>query len=490
MINMKRCLKFFLSLFFVVCISNVVLYSVKNGINNPYGSQKELNKKYSKATKFFEKGIKLYSTAQIEEAQKELERCIGIFPHYYKARFTLARIFLKKRNLGSALNYIEEAKKNLVLMFKWDKDTRKTSVNRLKQLETYWLERLDKKRAIGEATEVKDAGQYMVCANNIEAYIMKIRNRLKELRESEMSIPVKYYYVHGNIFFRKGEYAKAKAQYLKAVDQDPDHAKSFFNLSTIFFREKHYLKALRYLKLAAHKGIEVQSKSMTMLNRALDRFGEGDWGAQYPAGVYGISLRIGRAKNQLYENLYLAYDVKTGDAVIIDPGAVDKKVEKFIKDRNLTVKFILNTHGHYDHIGANRYYADYYGVKIASHIGDKGLYNGLNKKNIPDQYFSDENNIEAGSLKITLLPVKGHTSGSTCFLINGTLFTGDSLSKGTIGNVDGDDKSDSQKLLKQMVDEIGIKLMKLPGETFICPGHGPPSSIMYEKKSNPFLNEI
>ena len=465
--------------------------------NNPYGNQKALTKAYQKAMPFYQQGIEYFSKGLLSKSEGQMVRCLEIFPHHYRAQFYLARIYLKHRRLDRALKAIRGAESNLVWMFQRDEKTRKRYVNQLKELEKYYIERLEKKREVGAASEVKDPSQYAFCANNIESGLMKIRNRLKELRASHVSTPASYHYVHGNILFRMGDYPNGKIQYLKAIDRSPEHAMAHFNLSTIYFKGKNYLKALRYLERSESLGLKIGQKSKGMLLEKIRKHGEGDWCDFFPRGIYGVSVRIkgniqGNWENQattnaLFENTYIVFDPQSGDAVIIDPGAEDERVDRFIKENKLKVKRILNTHGHFDHTGANRYYATQYRAKVIGPEADKAIYSGLNPENRPDIYVSDDMELKAGSLSIKRFSLPGHTAGSSCYYINGSLFCGDAMAKGTVGSVSATDPKEKRKTHLKMVADIKTKLLSLPANTLICPGHGAPTSVKLELENNPFF---
>jgi hydroxyacylglutathione hydrolase len=177
--------------------------------------------------------------------------------------------------------------------------------------------------------------------------------------------------------------------------------------------------------------------------------------------------------------------------LIIDPGGAEKRIINFINYNNLNVVAILNTHAHYDHVGAINKLKDEFSIPLFLHSKDEKLletanlyaklFDGIGPIKIPtvDYYFDQidiQDYITSFSIKILITP--GHTLGSVCLLIEGYLFTGDTLFNGKIGRVDlpGGDGPTLNKSLNI--------LSKLPNQTTIYPGHGTSSTIGHELKYN------
>lgn len=190
------------------------------------------------------------------------------------------------------------------------------------------------------------------------------------------------------------------------------------------------------------------------------------------------------------ENCYIVSNEKK-DALIIDPGGDDKNIISFIKKNNIKVNAILNTHAHYDHVGAISKLKKEFLIPLFLHSKDKKLLNtanlyaklfeGTGLIKIPTiEYYFDQieiiDHITSFSIKVLFTP--GHTWGSVCLLIGDCLFTGDTLLNGKIGRVDlpGGDEQTLNKSLKV--------LSKLPTNINIYPGHGNPSTIGHELKNN------
>lgn len=199
-----------------------------------------------------------------------------------------------------------------------------------------------------------------------------------------------------------------------------------------------------------------------------------------PAGIYAA-------------NCYLVYSEDDKAAIIVDPGGdVDDLVNEIDKNK-LDLKYIVLTHGHGDHIGAVMALKDRYKVQVLIHEddaellenGELNLSNKMAMGNVEleaDKTLKEGDSIGFGGLEAKVIHTPGHTKGGICLLIKDSLFTGDTLFKGSIGRSDlyGGD-------FEALIDSIKNKLLQLPDETIVYPGHGGQSTIGYEKRTNHFL---
>ena len=189
----------------------------------------------------------------------------------------------------------------------------------------------------------------------------------------------------------------------------------------------------------------------------------------------------------LQTNCYIAIDEETNKAAIIDPGAQASYLMKEIEVLGINIDVILLTHCHFDHNGAveelrNKYNVDVYlnqSEEEYMNIDTTGIFGNLPKFY---KFFDEGQEIKVGSLTFKTIFTPGHTKGGTCFLVEDNLFTGDTLFNGSIGRTDFLGGS-----YNELITSIETKLMPLDNNINVYPGHGPKSSIGYERVKNPFL---
>ncbi|HVJ50448.1 MBL fold metallo-hydrolase [Desulfitobacterium sp.] len=201
----------------------------------------------------------------------------------------------------------------------------------------------------------------------------------------------------------------------------------------------------------------------------------------------------GQAMGVMGANCYILSCPETKKAVVIDPGAEGKRIHSWVLEKGYQVEYILLTHGHLDHIGAVDELRDAFDAKVGIHArdadmlidGQKNLstYMGSSIEMKPaDFLLKDGQTITIGQITLTVLATPGHTLGGVCFLTSDGLISGDTLFAGSIGRTDFPGGS-----LEQLLDGINQKLMVLPEETRVFPGHGEETTIGREKRENPFL---
>ena len=195
----------------------------------------------------------------------------------------------------------------------------------------------------------------------------------------------------------------------------------------------------------------------------------------------------------LAENAYIVGSDETKECAIIDPGAEAARILEEVENLGLTVMYILNTHGHGDHIGAVAAIKEKTGATYAIHENDLSLLRRDSSYAAqmvpdfapppePDMYVHDGDEIEVGDMKLRVIETPGHTQGGVCYYTEGAVFTGDTLFQGSIGRYDMPGGNG-----RQLIQGIMSRLMVLPAETKVYPGHGPDSTITREKMTNPFL---
>ncbi|MHB8845989.1 MAG: MBL fold metallo-hydrolase [Nitrospirota bacterium] len=197
----------------------------------------------------------------------------------------------------------------------------------------------------------------------------------------------------------------------------------------------------------------------------------------------------------LQVNCYIVFDEKTNEAIVIDPGDDAQDILQLVNDKGLKVRHIVNTHAHFDHVGANKALKEATGAELLIHEGDSALLGattsqarmfGMTANSSPkaDRYVKHGDVITAGAVSLTVLHTPGHSAGGISLVSGGVVFTGDALFAGSIGRTDlmGGD-------LTTLITAIRKNLMTLPDDTLVLSGHGPQSTIGEERAENPFLND-
>lgn len=200
-------------------------------------------------------------------------------------------------------------------------------------------------------------------------------------------------------------------------------------------------------------------------------------------------------------NTYVLYDTDSHEAAIVDPGMFDDEersaLDNFITREGLKVVHLINTHAHIDHMLGNAYVENKYGVKAAGNPADDFLAERLAQQarefGLPasglDNFggfvpLRDGDTVSLGKSEIKILEVPGHSPGHIALYdaADGFVAGGDILFQGSIGRADlpGGD-------MRQLIDGIRAKLLTLPPETRVYPGHGPETTIGMELRHNPYL---
>jgi hydroxyacylglutathione hydrolase len=191
-------------------------------------------------------------------------------------------------------------------------------------------------------------------------------------------------------------------------------------------------------------------------------------------------------------NCYIVADEKTKEGLVIDPGDDPQDILKRIQQLALTIKYIVLTHGHFDHVSATAAVKTATNAKLAIHEADAESLNdsmlarlaGVIHKQVPrpDILLKGWEDLTIGGLHFTILPVPGHTPGGIALYGQDVVFTGDTLFEGSIGRTDlpGGD-------YYQIIDSINSRLLVLDDDIGVYPGHGEQTTIGVERDYNPFL---
>jgi glyoxylase-like metal-dependent hydrolase (beta-lactamase superfamily II) len=193
-------------------------------------------------------------------------------------------------------------------------------------------------------------------------------------------------------------------------------------------------------------------------------------------------------------NCYLVGSEATREAMVVDPGDEGSRILKTLERRDLTAKLIVVTHTHIDHVAALQEVREATGASVAMHREafdsaqrDAPLLRmmlGAEPRPLspPDIFLEDADKVKVGDLEFEALFCPGHAYGHLCLFGHGIVLTGDALFAGGIGRFDLPG-GDGRLLLRSICE----KLLTLPDETVVLPGHGPSSTIGEEKATNPFL---
>lgn len=204
--------------------------------------------------------------------------------------------------------------------------------------------------------------------------------------------------------------------------------------------------------------------------------------------------------NMFPVNCYLLWDKNSKEAAIIDPGCFYEeektKLKQFIEANGLTLKHLLNTHLHLDHIFGNPFIYKTYGIKAQANQLDEFWLNQapaqsrmfgfqLQEEMIPlGKHLTENETIAIGNIELKAIHVPGHSPGSLVYYCEKSkiMFSGDVLFQGSIGRADLAGGN-----FDELISNISNKLFTLPDETVVYPGHGAPTTIANEKRENPFF---
>ncbi len=198
-------------------------------------------------------------------------------------------------------------------------------------------------------------------------------------------------------------------------------------------------------------------------------------------------------------NCYLLVCPETRQAIVIDPGfALETEVQIILGEAekyDADIKYIVNTHWHPDHTSGDEWLKRETGALVLIHKDDvpmlvatrevEPLFGIRVQPITPDATLTDGSTIVFGKIDLRVVHTPGHTEGSISLLNQLAIFTGDTLFAGSVGRTDLPGGS-----FGKLMDSIWRRLMILPDETKIYPGHGPSSTIAREKKTNPFLTSM
>lgn len=194
------------------------------------------------------------------------------------------------------------------------------------------------------------------------------------------------------------------------------------------------------------------------------------------------------------ENCWVIGNRRTGEAVCVDPGDQPDEILAMARDMGVRIKYIANSHAHIDHILGVGKVREETGAKFLLHRADLAIAQSVGESAKrwfgqeipnppdPDAFLEDGDEVDVDGLKLKVLHTPGHTQGSVCFFANGVLFAGDTLFQGSIGRTDlpGGDYD-------QEMASIVERLLLLPDDTIVVPGHMDQTTIGAERQRNPYV---
>jgi glyoxylase-like metal-dependent hydrolase (beta-lactamase superfamily II) len=206
----------------------------------------------------------------------------------------------------------------------------------------------------------------------------------------------------------------------------------------------------------------------------------------------------------LMVNCYIVADETSKEAAVFDPGGDANQIMKTLSQKGLHLKYIINTHTHWDHVGGNKELQQATGAPILTHRREAPFLRAVSSRAAqfgaaaPDseatQYIEEGDMVVLGSLQFEVIDLRGHSPAGLGFIFEGEVdidgargvrklvISGDALFAGSIGRTDFPG-GDTELLL----ENIRTKILSLPDDTLVLPGHGPVTTVGREKRHNPFF---
>lgn len=199
-----------------------------------------------------------------------------------------------------------------------------------------------------------------------------------------------------------------------------------------------------------------------------------------------------RAVGPIRSNSYLLFDPEAGEGVIIDAGDEAHAILGMLSP-GIRVRYIVATHGHFDHVSAIDEVREALGARFYIHEAEKEILELTPQLSLrwvgvsyqapePDGFLHDGDIIDVGGMRVRVIHTPGHSPGSICLYVDDVLFSGDTLFAGSVGRTDA--PGGSMEILAASIRE---RLYVLDDDVTVYPGHGPPTTIGVEKRTNPFV---
>ena len=379
------------------------------------------------AERWFQRGLKEFQAGRPDAAAKDFEKCLQEIPRHAFARYYLANLAYVANDMQKALDEMTRAVGDFDFMQALNdyavRQKSKTYDSYTRMMAEEWdsstscRTHRELEALYGEVTDAKSKQELQLEAQKAA------RSRQK----------AHYLYFLGNVHFQLKRFPEAARSYEEAIALNPRHANAYNNLAAIFYLAGEPEKALGYLEEAERQGLgdNLNLKLQDLVYRALGRPTAGILREELPAGPQndlGI-VRFALAfkskdplRPPLYENGYVLFSRSTREAVLIDPGVEDTRIDEFVRDQGLKVKAILNTHGHDDHVGADPYYSRLFGAPVLIGVEDaKSL------APAPAGALSDGRVLSYGGFAVTVLHIPGIRRGRLLPGRRGPLLRGHAL---------------------------------------------------------------
>jgi hydroxyacylglutathione hydrolase len=454
--------------------------------------------KFQTVNKRFAQGRALFARGNLAAAAREFEACVNALPGHAYARFYLANIRYLQGNYAGALEFIEEAERQAGFLEALDAYAREQNIRTME----------DARRVLEAENETngscRESRKLEQLVRIVDEDKKKLDDRAAEEGLSRKRRASLYAYFHGNVLFQLRRFDEAFEQYKRAIEAEPRNGDACNNAAAILFMAGRPQEAEGYLEKAVAAGVE-DKINLKLKKLVAEKLGkptagilEEEFGSPDAGGVrvmrFAVNANAGRPNSvPLFVNTYIVYDGGSRDALIVDPGAADARIEDYIAGNGLKPRLILNTHGHEDHRGGDAHYAGLYGIDVAAPREDRSFYEndgtGAAGKISPVFITAQSSGLRTGTLTVRIFETPGHTPGGLCFLVGGFLLTGDSLFEDTIGRIGAGDEAERLKIRKAMIARLLNVLAPLPGETALLPGHGKATTAARVRQANTWLKE-
>jgi glyoxylase-like metal-dependent hydrolase (beta-lactamase superfamily II)/Tfp pilus assembly protein PilF len=452
-------------------------------------SLEEAMKQLKSSNALYLKGVDKFGKGDRKDASEEFKKCIKEMPQHAYAHYYLANLFYIEQDFSGSLAHMEKALANLDFMQElsaYADEQKSSKFNALRDsLEEMW----------NSTNSCRDSRAIEFAYDQVDKEESDMEIAARQRQKTMVRMKAHYLYFYGNVLLNLRRYNDALQRYQEAIRLNPRHADAYNNIIAILYLAKEYSKALLFWQEAETQGLDEQLnlKLKESLYAALGRPTEGilqeDLTLEDSEGLSVMRFCLdfrkdGEMSPPLYANCYIVFNQESRDAVVIDPGVQDPRIEEFIRRFDLDIKAILNTHDHADHTSANVYFARLFNAPVCAPKEDAEYYDSP-----PDRLLKDGDILDFEGLSIGVIHTPGHTEGSLCFLIGDYIFSGDTLFKNDIGKIWAEDEKKADDVREKLLLAIKEKILVLPGKTIVCPGHGKTSTIAAELANNPYFTD-